>query len=303
MRIDVRELFTTPSGLEYRAISGQGADLLSIQGPKSLEGRVRQACRCASLMYASDPDHGLKGVSMGEKDGMVSAVFEGELGGWLEDFLGSVPEALQYAEGRRVGRALHALHLMDLDEKCTLRARERQGAFMERIAAYVGGKLRFMGEAAAMNALSLRYDHFSGFLPARRFGLLRPQRVTVRSDLSPVFVPVSSMVAADATEDFALMECELAGAYPVFGSGVIDGYFLGREVPPGFWLNFALQCALYSLWHCAREAIRGAAGPAEMQRICQRICADFDSFKSPIPKWYRSRETKNARAECLRRAW
>lgn len=303
MRLEVRKLLVTPAGLEYTAICGDGADLVSIQAPKADAGRIKKACRCAAIMYGADPEHALKPVSSGEKDGMVSAVFEGTLGGWLEDFLRSVPPSLQYAEGRRLGRQLHALHQHSLDEEAADKARARQGSFMERIASYVGGKLRFSGEESAMNALSLRFDHFTGFFPSRRFGLLRPQRVTVLPDLSPVFIPVSNMIAADATEDFALMECTLAGSFPVFCAGVIDGYFLGREVPPEFWLNFALQCALYSLWYGAREAVRGTAGPAQMQQSCRRIAADFADFKSPIPVWYRARDTKDARAECLRRGW
>lgn len=302
MLLHPREILRTRSGLGYLELRSAAGGLLCVQGPASEQGRVRRAFKSAQAMAKADPDSAFIPVSFGVADGMASAVFEGECGGSLRLFLFHATPALQYAEGRRLGRALRALHETPLTKDQERRADARQAKFMERIAEYVARLPHFKGDQAAMDAISARYDNFSCFRRVLRYGQLRDDRVMVRQDSSVALLPSPSFGPGDACEDFALMEFSFAGLYPCCCAGVIDGYFQGAEPPARFWVNFALHSAVLSLWRCGTEAMQSRRSLLIMQAECLRISSDFQGFLRPYPSWYSSPEVKKARESALAKA-
>ncbi len=302
MRLSYRELFRTGSGLDYLELKSASGGLLCVQGPSSEQGRVGRAFESAQALAQACPDNSFAPVSFGVAGGMASAVFEGECGGALRLFLSHATPALQYAEGRRLGRALKALHDVELDDAQARRADARQGKFMERIAEYVARLPHFKGDQAAMDAISSRYDNFGCFRRVLRYGQLRDDRVMVRGDSSIALLPSPSFGPGDACEDFALMELSFAGLYPCCCAGVIDGYFQGASPPARFWVNFALHSAVASLWRCGRQARASRRSFLIMQSECLRISSDFSSFMRPYPSWYESPEVRRARAAAVSKA-
>jgi hypothetical protein len=302
MLLNYREILTTRSGLGYLELQSASGGLLCVQAPQAEQGRVRRAFKSAQAMAEADVQSSFKPVSFGVAGGMASAVFEGECGGLLRLFLSHATPALQYAEGRRLGRALRALHSIPLSKEQERRADAWQARFMERVAEYVGKLPHFKGDHPAMDAISNRYDNFGCFRRVLRYGQLRDDRVMVRKDSSVALLPSASFGPGDACEDFAQMEFSFAGLYPCCCAGVIDGYFQGAEPPARFWVNFALHSAVCSLWRCGREARLGRRSFLLMQAECERISSDFTGFSRPYPSWYLSPEVKKAREASLAKA-
>ncbi len=300
MQLSFRKLFTDARGTDYSVIKNAGADCLCLQGTKENAGRIRTAFKSAACFAPRVPLSFPAPLSFTEADDRVSALFSNIDAGPLTVFLRVTAREWQYAAGLRTGRALHDMQSPDLSPKELQRAQKRQRGFMERIAFYVRSCPHFKGDAAAMNALSLRYDHFTLFRAVQRYGMLKPGRIFITADGTPVLLPSTSFGPGCLSEDFALLELDGAGLYPLFCAGVIDGWFSGR-VPGAFWMHFALQSALYSLWRLGRRAAADPKAAARWQLEYDRVCADFAGFKHPVPKWYQEEETKAIRALVHRR--
>ena len=292
MLLTYRPLLKTPSGLEYLLLA-QGT-MLSVQGEGAAAGRVRQAYASAAFMQRADPDSAFAPLSLSQKGGLCSALFSGQGGGLLREFLKRAPPAAQYAAGRRAGRALRALHSLPLEEAELKLAEKHQAGFMEKLASYLGSMPHFRRDQVSLDALSERYDHFKCWKTVRRYGQLRDDRILVRADSTVALLPSASCAPGDACEDFALLECQCAGLYPLCCAGIIDGYFQGA-IPPAFWVSFALQSAFYSLWRLGRMAQSSRRAFVIMQSEHERVCADFEDFKKPVPSWYRAESVKKAR--------
>ena len=165
---------------------------------------------------------------------------------------------------------------------------------MEKLASYLGSMPHFRRDQVSLDALSERYDHFKCWKKVRRYGQLRDDRILVRADSTVALLPSASCAPGDACEDFALLECQCAGLYPLCCAGIIDGYFQGA-IPPAFWVSFALQSAFYSLWRLGRMAQSSRRAFVIMHSEHERVCADFEDFKKPVPSWYRAESVKKAR--------
>ena len=296
MHIRYRTLFTSKSGLEYLSLNSDGIDFLSVQGSASSSDRMRRIYASGQRLFNADPDYALKPVSCVCNEHSTNAVFQGELGGALREFLTHAPSVLQYAEGKRIGRILKAYHDQPISDKQKTRAKERQEHFLERLAQYIGELPHFAGDSKAIEAISKRFGSYDCYRACMRYGQLRHDRIYVRSDLTPVLLPSSTCAPGDICEDFALMECHSAGVYPLYCAGVIDGYFQG-EVSPEFFVSFALQCALYSLWHCGKEAKLSDESFGRMQKTYAQILMDFDNFNDCVPRWYQTRELQAVREQ------
>ena len=173
---------------------------------------------------------------------------------------------------------------------------------MEHLATYVADLPHFKNDRFALDALSSRYDHFRIYTAVLRYGSLKHQKLMLTKDSSLILLPSYAFGPGDMCEDFASLECECAGLYPVLCAGVIDGYF-NEQVPVKFWIQFALYSALYSLWKCGVYAKQSTDMMVKMQLNCDRIREDFNDFKNPIPSWYSDPLIKDLRKEALKLAF
>lgn len=299
MLFSYRKFLTLPSGIEFLVMHTGRNDFLCIQGTMKLKDRIKRAYVCAGRLKQSDPENALIPLSFGEKRGQINAVFEGDCGGLLQQFLKMVPASVQYAQGKKVGRILKAFHTQPLNAQQLKRADMRQEHFLERLATYISSMPRFVHEQIAIDAISRRFGSYGCFRPAMRYGQLRADRICVRDDFSTVLLPSCVFGPGDVCEDFALLETMSAGSFPCYCAGVLDGYFVG-EIPTTFWVSFALQSALYSLWRCGKTAMISKKAFELMQAESQRIADDFNGFKDPVPKWYLSKALNRVKAEALK---
>jgi len=292
MQLSYRKLFTDLHQIDYSVVRNGSTLYLCLQGELSLQKRLHKAFKSAELFYPLIPENTYKPISFAneERNNLSTALFLNVEGGFISDFFKVVPKEWQYACGKKTGRALNLMHSAEAVSK-PQNAKKRHASFMEKLAEYVAYLPHFKNDRYAMDALSSRYDNFSLFKPVMRYGALRHQKLMISRDSQILFLPSSAYGPGDCCEDFALLEFESAGLYPVFCAGVIDGYFSGL-VPSKFWMHFALYSALYSLWKAGKYAQRGKDQKIKMQLNVDRIAEDFNHFEKPVPNWYLSDEVQ-----------
>ena len=300
MQLIYRKLMTLGAGLEYAVVKTAGAESLCLQGIVAQQKKVERAVSCACQLGVVDPDAMPQWLSLSQQGPIVSALFTHQDAGLLSDFLSRMPKVWHYAAGKNAGRALSALQEGTLSQTLMDKALKRQMQFMERIADYVGNRPHFDGDYLALDAIAARHDHFTMLRPVLRYGMLRHDRLLITRQGQALLPPSPYFGPGDVCEDFALLECESAGLYPLFCAGFIDGYFKGR-VPPSFWVTFAMQSALYAMWRLGRRVREHKDSLQRMQLKFDRIRADFADFKKPVPGWYRSEQVREVRAVCQRK--
>ena len=301
MQLTYKKLFTDENEVEYCVVKTDSTQCLCLQGKSQLLPRIKKAFLSAKTFYpqASDSFFEPLSVNTTTTDGIVNALFTNVEASFVKTFLQMAPLEWQYATGKKLGRILKDLHSVPLTDTQKKKASERHSKFMEHLATYVADLPHFKNDKFAMDAISMRYDHFKIFRPVMRYGSLKHQKVMIRKDSSLILLPSYSFGPGDLCEDLASLECESAGIYPVLCAGVIDGYFSGK-VPTKFWLHFALYCALYSLWKCGLKAKKDSKELIKMQQNSDRIREDFANYTKPVPNWYSSDKLQKIKERCIK---
>ncbi len=296
MHLTYRNLFTDPNAIEFSVVKSGNTHCLCLQGNASASLRIKKAFAGARFFFPLAQDNFYEPISFndGASDAVPTALFKYTEAGFLADFLRSVPKEWQYAAGRKLGRVLKQLHSSLLSDKQRLKATARHDSFMEKVAEYITDLPHFKNDKYALEALSMRYDNFKIYRPVMRYGSFKHSHVMITHDTDIMLLPSYAYGEGDACEDFALLEFESAGLYPLLCAGVVDGYFSG-VVPPAFWTHFALYSALYSVWKCGQRASKNKAEAVKMQITSDRMREDFSNFTKPIPLWYTSNELQSVR--------
>ena len=299
MQLGYRPLFKDPiSQIEYFVLQSTDTSCLCMQSSLNNFQKLKRAYQSSEYFYKFSNGSILKPLSLNRNSSLniSSAVFENFDGGFLADFLKVVPPTWQYSTGKRIGRILCDIHSYTLNEKQTSKAHTRHDSFMEKLAFYISDLPHFKNDNYALNAISTRYDHFSVFKSVMRYGSLKHNNILISKDTSLAFLPSYTIGPGDLCEDFANLELESAGEYPLLCAGIIDGYF-GGNVPTKFWMHFALYCAFYSLFKCGKRALKNKNNLNKMQLLYDRVCKDFSNFSRPIPVWYSSPATDQVRIQ------
>lgn len=291
MQIGYRKLFIDKNDIEYSVVKTGTAQCLCLQSDRKKLSRVKKAYLSSKFFYPASPENFFEALSVNEvvSQNLVNALFTHVESGFLSDFLAVVPKEWHYATGKKLGRVLRNLHNVSLTEKQRAKAQSRHDKFMEHMATYITALPHFKNDKYAIDAISSRYDHFKIFRSAMRYGSLKHQRVMITHDSTLLLLPSYTFGPGDICEDFAMLEYESAGLYPIVCAGVIDGYFSG-VIPSKFWMHFALYSALYSLWKCGTKAKESKQMYVKMQLNSDRIREDFNNFLKPVPNWYTNPE-------------
>lgn len=293
MKLTYRNLFTDKNKIDYSVVKNGGNQYLCLQGKIPASARIKKAFLCAQIFHPYLNENFPEAISFNRSDenNLTTALFSYTESGFLTDFLSVVPKEWQYATGRKLGRILKEMHSVPLNSAQNEKAVNRHEGFMENLAEYISELPHFKNDKYALEALSQRFDNFSVFRTVMRYGSLNHNKVLITRDSSLIILPSYTYGPGDACEDFAMLEFETAGLYPLFCAGVVDGYFSG-VIPSVFWTRFALYSAMYSLWKSGKVASKSKTMFIKMQQNVDRIRDDFYDFQKPIPKWYSNSELK-----------
>lgn len=301
MQLGYRSVSFDVHGNEYVALQGANDKFLALQGSvKSNKSRITRQFKSTQVFHDLAPQHILEGISLKSDDEFTTAVFAYENVGEFKSFLSVIDPHLQYANGKKLGRAIALIHQDTLTSKEKDKAEERRDAVLAKLTNYLTKGPRFNHETPILKAIIDRIDGLPDYKLTRRYGGLRLDNVFLTHSGNVILKPSASYGFGDAIEDLVLFECEDAGQMPCAVAGVIDGYFGGVNVPANFWVGFAIFSAIYALTRCSEHARRSQKEQARMVAQSRRILADFEGFSRPIPRWYRSNIVKKAKAEVKR---
>lgn len=301
MQLGYRSVSFDLHGNEYVALQGANDKFLALQGSvKSNKKRITRQFKSTQVFRDLAPNHILEGISLKSDNEYTSAVFAYQNVGEFKNFLSVVDPHLQYANGKKLGRAIALIHQDTLTGPQKDKAEARRDVVHEKLTSYLTKGPRFNHETPILSAIIDRIDGLSDYKLTRRYGGLRLDNVFLTDTGNIILKPSASYGFGDAIEDLVLFECEDAGAMPCAVAGVIDGYFGGVTVPANFWVGFAIYSAIYSLTRCSEHARKSKEEQARMVAQSKRIMQDFEGFTRPIPRWYRSNIVKKARAEVKR---
>lgn len=301
MQLGYRSVSFDLHGNEYVALQGANDKFLALQGSvKANKKRITRQFKSTQVFRDLAPNHILEGISLKSDNEYTSAVFAYQNVGEFKNFLSVVDPHLQYANGKKLGRAIALIHQDTLTGPQKDKAEARRDVVHEKLTSYLTKGPRFNHETPILSAIIDRIDGLSDYKLTRRYGGLRLDNVFLTDTGNIILKPSASYGFGDAIEDLVLFECEDAGAMPCAVAGVIDGYFGGVTVPANFWVGFAIYSAIYSLTRCSEHARKSKEEQARMVAQSKRIMQDFEGFTRPIPRWYRSNIVKKARAEVKR---
>ena len=301
MQLGYRSVSFDLHGNEYVALQGANDKFLALQGSvKANKKRITRQFKSTQVFRDLAPNHILEGISLKSDNEYTSAVFAYQNVGEIKNFLSVVDPHLQYANGKKLGRAIALIHQDTLTGPQKDKAEARRDVVHEKLTSYLTKGPRFNHETPILSAIIDRIDGLGDYKLTRRYGGLRLDNVFLTDTGNIILKPSASYGFGDAIEDLVLFECEDAGAMPCAVAGVIDGYFGGVTVPANFWVGFAIYSAIYSLTRCSEHARKSKEEQARMVAQSKRIMQDFEGFTRPIPRWYRSNIVKKARAEVKR---
>ncbi len=301
MQLGYRSVSFDLHGNEYVALQGANDKFLALQGSvKGNKQRITRQFKSTQVFRSLAPNHILEGISLKSDNEYTSAVFGYQNVGEFKNFLSVVDPHLQYANGKKLGRAISLIHQDTLTGPEKDKAEARRDVVHDKLTAYLTKGPRFNHETPILSAIIDRIDGLGDYKLTRRYGGLRLDNVFLTDSGNVILKPSASYGFGDAIEDLVLFECEDAGAMPCAVAGVIDGYFGGITVPANFWVGFAIYSAIYALTRCSEHARRSKQEQARMVAQSKRIMQDFENFTRPIPRWYRSNIVKKARAEVKR---
>lgn len=301
MQLGYRSVSFDLHGNEYVALQGANDKFLALQGTvKGNKQRITRQFKSTQVFRSLAPNHILEGISLKSDNEYTSAVFGYQNVGEFKNFLSVVDPHLQYANGKKLGRAIALIHQDTLTGPEKDKAEARRDVVHEKLTAYLTKGPRFNHETPILSAIIDRIDGLADYKLTRRYGGLRLDNVFLTDSGNVILKPSASYGFGDAIEDLVLFECEDAGAMPCAVAGVIDGYFGGITVPANFWVGFAIYSAIYALTRCSEHARRSKEEQARMVAQSKRIMQDFENFTRPIPRWYRSNIVKKAKAEVKR---
>lgn len=297
MQLGYRSVSFDLNGNEYVALQGANDKFLALQGPVSAnKSRISRQFKSTKIFHSLAPNHILEGISLKSNQEYTTAVFAYQNVGEFKTFLSIIDPHLQYANGKKLGRAIALIHQDTLTGHQKDEAERRRDVVLEKLTKYLTKGPRFSHETPILKAIIDRVDSLNDYKLTRRYGGLRLDNVFLTQAGNVILKPSASYGFGDAIEDLVLFECEDAGEMPCAVAGVIDGYFGGVNVPANFWVSFAIYSAIYALTRCSEHALRSPEEQKRMIAQSRRILDDFEGFSRPIPRWYRSNMVKRARA-------
>lgn len=297
MKLIYKTLDVDEFGIECKVLRSQSSNFYVYQTDLDNKARLKRAFKGARFFYKYAKEVFLEPISYNEQDGIATALYTYISSGKLNDFLDKAPDHMQYAMGKKSGRALSALHTIPLSNKQKQKATLHIEKTKQKLYTYLTSLDRMPNDGETIEAIGDRFDLFSVLKPVMRYGAFKADHILISKDMDIIFTPSSSYGEGDICEDFALLACEHSGNYPCFVAGAIDGYF-GLKIPSQFYLGFALHCALNSLYRCALRSQINDKEKQRMQEQSLRIQLDFLSFNTPIPDYLQSQRVKEARAKC-----
>jgi aminoglycoside phosphotransferase (APT) family kinase protein len=203
----------------------------------------------------------------------------------LESALPRLPEAEQYALGRKAGRILRSIHELPLPAEVIpmetkLAKKERQ------LRRYLNSSLRLPEDQPAVDFFERHKDLIWKQPPTYLHGDFHPGNMILTPSGELGIIDFNRWEIGDPYEEFYKLESFGTESSIPYCIGQIDAYF-DDAIPEEFWKTMAVYVAHASLFSIVWAEKFGQKDIDEMVLRCRRALEDYDNFQQSLPKWYK----------------
>lgn len=202
----------------------------------------------------------------------------------LESSLKKLPESEQYALGLQAGKILKEIHAIPVDVQ-DLPLTDRKQYKLEQLARYEKSNIRVENDSAAIDYVYQNIHRLNPLPPVYNHGDFHAGNLIYTPGGQVGVIDFNRFSCGDRYEDFYKIPIFDAETSIPFSIGEIDGYFDGRPTEE-FWSVLAVYVAHAALFSIKWSEQFGADEVLAMQERCRRIFADYDNFRTVIPRWY-----------------
>lgn len=203
----------------------------------------------------------------------------------LEEILPGLPKEKQYQLGRKAGEILKKIHSIPVDEE-DIPTETKKPKKMWQLARYENSKVRIPDDEIAIKYVKENIEQIWRKQPVYLHGDFHPGNLIYMNDDTIGVIDFNRWEVGDPYEEFYKLESfGIENSVP-YCVGQIDAYF-EDNVPEEFWIVNAVYVAHASLYSIKWAEKFGQGEIDGMIKRCKMAFADYDNFRTYIPKWYR----------------
>lgn len=218
----------------------------------------------------------------GESVYMLLSWVEGEE---LEEVLGALPPERQRELGLEAGRALKAMHGLKGEEAPAGWEQALRAQIVKRLGLYEDCPHRISGDETAIAFVKRHIDALEGLGWTFRHGDFHTNNLLLTPDGGLGIIDFNRCDHGDPYDDFYKMQSFSREISIPFCLGQLEGYF-GGQPPHSFWKVLAVYNAYIALYSIVWAMPFGAAEVEGMKKRANMTFADYDGFRTPVPRWY-----------------
>lgn len=202
----------------------------------------------------------------------------------LEEILPGLPKEKQYQLGRKAGEILKKIHSIPVDEE-DIPTETKKPKKMWQLARYENSKVRIPDDEIAIKYVKENIEQIWKKQPVYLHGDFHPGNLIYMNDGDIGVIDFNRWEIGDPYEEFyKLQSFGIENSIP-YCVGQIDAYF-EDNVPEEFWIVNAVYVAHASLYSIKWAEKFGQGEIDGMIKRCKMAFADYDNFRTYIPKWY-----------------
>lgn len=202
----------------------------------------------------------------------------------LAAILPTLPEPEQYRLGCEAGRILKQIHSLPVDPADRPAATKRERKLWQ-LSQYEQSAVRIEDDDAVIRYVKDNIGRIWQQPPVYQHGDFHPGNLICRPDGTIGVIDFNRWEVGDPYEEFYKLQSFGRERSIPYCAGQIDAYFDGA-VPEDFWRTLAVYAAHASLFSIKWAESFGASEVEGMKRRCREAMADYDGFRTVIPRWY-----------------
>lgn len=213
----------------------------------------------------------------------------------LEEALPNLPQNEQYRLGREAGKILKKIHSLEVDAN-DLPKDTKKGKKLLQLSRYEESQVRIDNDETAIEYVKQNIDKIWSKSPVYQHGDYHPGNLIYTKDGSIGVIDFNRWEVGDPYEEFYKLESFGIESSIPYCVGQIEAYF-DDHIPGDFWVTLAVyvaHAALYSIKWAEKFGQKDIDG---MKERCRRAFANYDEFRSCIPRWFVEHTKENLLAD------
>jgi aminoglycoside phosphotransferase (APT) family kinase protein len=210
----------------------------------------------------------------------------------LETALPGLPPKQQFQLGLQAGKILRSMHDLPVED-ADRRPFDRGAQKLRKFDGYVASPLRVPGDESAVEFVRANLPRIDALPLVYQHGDFHTGNLLLTPAGAVGVIDFNRCDCGDRYEEFYKLESFSVEVSAPFSVGQIQGYFSGPP-PAEFWEILAIYAAYAALYSIVWAIPFGDAEIQGMQARCRRTFADYDGFRSLIPRWYREFDRGNS---------